>query len=264
MIHNEDCLATMERMEPCSIDMILTSPPYDDLRKYKGYSFDFEGVARSMYRVLKEGGVAAWVVGDNTRDGCESGTSHRQACGFLDMGWLLSDTMIYEKASLSNPSANTYYQMFEYILVLSKGKMATFNPIEDRPNVSAGDGGRGDLTTRMPDGSQRKTRDSKSRPVVKKMGRRFNIWRYHNAYMMGTKDKIAYAHPAMFPEKLAEDCIRSWSNPRELVYDPFMGSGTTAKAAANVGRRWVGSEISAEYCDIIRRRVRPGIQEALV
>ena len=70
-----------------------------------------------------------------------------------------------------------------------------------------------------------------------------------------TSDKFAYEHPAMFPESLASDHIISWSNEGDLVYDPFMGSGTTAKMAILNKRNWVGSEISEEYCKIIERRI---------
>lgn len=261
MIHNEDCLETMARMEPGSVDLVVTSPPYDDLRDYKGYSFEFEKVAAGLWRVLKEGGTLAWVVGDRTRDGSRSGTSHRQIVHFLDTGWAYPDHLIYEKASLSYPSTRAYYQITESIPILSKGRQATFNPIEDRVNISAGDTGRGNLTIRQTDGSQMKRVSAGERRPVKRVGRRFNIWRYSNAYMMGTTDKYAYEHPATMPELLARDLILSYSDHGDTVYDPFLGSGTTAKMAISTGRRWSGSEISDDYCALARRRVNGVVED---
>ena len=78
---------------------------------------------------------------------------------------------------------------------------------------------------------------------------------YSSGYMVSSKDKIAFEHPAIYPEQLVEDHILSWSNENDLIYDPFMGSGTTAKMAILNKRNWIGSEISKEYCDIITRRL---------
>ena len=96
-IFNEDCLNTMRAMPDGVIDLVITSPPYDDLRNYKGYSFDFESIAKELFRVVKEGGVVVWVVGDATVDGSETGTSFRQALFFKEVGFNLHDTMIYMK-----------------------------------------------------------------------------------------------------------------------------------------------------------------------
>ena len=92
---NDDCLNVLATMEDCSIDMILTSPPYDDLRSYNGYSFNFEGIAKELYRVLDDGGVMVWVVNDAVKNGSESGTSFKQALYFKEIGFKLHDTMIF-------------------------------------------------------------------------------------------------------------------------------------------------------------------------
>ncbi len=246
MIYNEDCLETMARLEVGSIDLTVTSPPYDNLRLYNGYSFDFEAVARELYRITKDGGVVVWVVGDATIDGSETGTSFRQALFFKEIGFNLHDTMIYQKHNFSNPSSNRYHQIFEYMFVFSKGKPKTFNALKDRPNVEAGKiGSWGKNTSRQVDG----TMVERKRKVNTEFGMRYNIWRI--------KTEMKPLHPAPFPEELAKDHVLSWSNPGDIVYDPFMGSGTTAKVAIETDRKYLGSEISSEYWEIAQKRISP-------
>lgn len=244
MIYNENCLDTMARLEDGSIDLTVTSPPYDNLRLYNGYSFDFEAVAEELYRITKDGGVVVWVVGDATVDGSETGTSFKQALFFKEIGFNIHDTMIYQKHNFSNPSNSRYHQIFEYMFVFSKGKPKTFNPIKDRPNVEAGKiGSWGKNTSRQVDG----TMVERKRKVNTEFGMRYNIWRI--------KTEMKPLHPAPFPEELVEGHVLSWSNPGDVVYDPFMGSGTTAKVAIETGRKYLGSEISAEYHQISLKRV---------
>lgn len=234
-IFNEDCLQTMDRMPNDYIDLVVTSPPYDDLRKYNGYSFDFESVANELYRITKQGGVVVWVVGDATKNGSETGTSFKQALYFIQLGFNLHDTMIYSKSGFKYPSNDRYHQTFEYMFVFSKGKPKTFNPIKDRKNKYVG-----------VHGGEKSFRDE--------YGKRFNVWYYANGCNNTTKDAV-FKHPAIFPEQLANDHIISWSNEGDLVYDCFMGSGTVAKMAIINKRNWIGSEISKEYCDIIKQRI---------
>lgn len=237
-IYNEDCLLTMKSMPDNFIDLVVTSPPYDNLREYNGYSFDFQNTAKELYRVVKPNSVVVWVVGDATINGNETGTSFRQALYFKEIGFNLHDTMIYEKSGMANPSSTRYHQIFEYMFVFCKGKIKTFNPIKDRENKYKGFAG----------GEQSFRED---------YGMRFNIWRYSNGGGNTSKDKNAFNHPAPFPDKLAEDHILSWSNENDLVYDPFMGSGTTAIACINLKRNYIGSEISKEYCEkIIQTRMQ--------
>jgi len=253
-IYNENCLDTMSRMPYSFVDLTITSPPYDDLRTYNGYSFDFESIAKELFRITKEGGVVVWVVGDQTKDGNESGTSFRQALYFKEIGFNLFDTMIYLKnGGLNSGANNSYIQKFEYMFVLSKGKIKTTNIIEDRPNKHT------KPTTkkkRNPDGTFRI-----QEILTKEQGKRYNIWCINTGSVHSTKDKEAYEHPAIFPEQLANDHIISWSNEADLVYDPFMGSGTTAKMAILNKRNWIGSEISAEYSDIANKRIQLVMEE---
>ena len=251
-IYNMDCLEGMRQMEAESVDLTVTSPPYDNLRTYNGYCFDFENIARELYRVTKQGGVVVWVVGDATIDGDETGTSFRQALFFKEIGFKLHDTMIYAKTSVTNysPSMKRYKQSFEYMFVLAKESPKTFNPIQDKPVLKQ---------VKMHDGASGRDKNGKLKKndyyEVGEYQVRFNVWPFNVGYNCTTHDDIAFKHPAMFPEALARDHIRSWSNEGDIVLDPFMGSGTTAKVARALGRHYIGFEISAEYCDIIRQRL---------
>lgn len=234
-----------------SIDLTVTSPPYDSLRSYSGYKFDFEPIAQQLYRVTKPGGVVVWVVGDETIDGSESGTSFRQALYFMKIGFNLHDTMFYEKAGFSNPSSNRYHQVIEFMFVLSKGKIKTFNPIRDR--IVKWDSW-GKNTSRQKDGTL-KLKKGQRKSRVGECGMRFNIWKYATGAGMSTRDGIAFRHPAIFPEKLAEDHILSWSNEGDVVLDCMCGSGTTLKMAIKNHRHYIGFDTSAEYVKIAKKRV---------
>lgn len=246
--HNEDCLDTMARMDDNFIDLTVTSPPYDNLRDYKGYSFDFQSIAKELYRVTKEGGVVVWIVGDATIKGSETGTSFRQALYFMECGFKLNDTMIWNKGTFTAVGAlrARYAPVSEYMFIFTKGKAKSFNPIKDRPNKWAGTSAHG--TARQKDGSTKRI-TTHNKKTIPKFGQRFNIWEIPNAGKKGAK------HPAVFPEQLANDHIVSWSNEGDIVYDPFMGSGTTAKMALLNNRNYIGSEMSSEYCDIIKERI---------
>jgi DNA modification methylase len=246
-IYNENCLDTMARMPDGFVDLSVTSPPYDNLRDYKGYSFDFEIIAKELYRVTKDGGVVVWVVADETKAFCESLSSFKQAIFFVEScGFNLLDTMIYHKSNYAPayPTIRRYANTFEYMFVFSKGKPKTFNPIQQDKVLKNYKNKR--CGFRQKDGSQilkiidcdRETKDAE------------NLWT-----ICPTKPKGAGNHPAIFPEKLAEDHIISWSNAGELVYDPFMGSGTTAKMALLNNRKFVGSEIAKEYFKIAEKRI---------
>ena len=249
-IYNENCLDTMSSMEDNFIDLTITSPPYDDLRNYNGYSFEFESIAKELYRITKEGGIVVWVIGDATIKGSETGTSFSQALYFKDIGFRLHDTMIYQKTGTPFPSKVRYNQTFEYMFVFSKGKPKTFNPIMKK-NVTAG-AVRHSRKFRNKDGEMIPSFNGKP---VNEYGIDNNIWKIKNGMNKSTKDKIAFNHPAIFPEELCEKHIKTWSNKNDLVYDCFMGSGTTAKMAILNNRNYIGSEISAEYCMIIKQRL---------
>ncbi len=250
-IYNMDCLEGLRMLDDNCIDLTVTSPPYDDLRTYNGYSWDFESIAKELYRVTKEGGVVVWVVGDKTINGSETGTSFKQALFFKEIGFNLHDTMIYAKENWIPLTHNRYEQQFEYMFVFSKGKPKTFNPLTI-PTIH-----NGKLITRSQDnhGENKSVRDRKYSKITSKEKRRPNIWTYKIGTNCTTKDKVAFKHPAIFPEQLAHDHIISWSNDGDVVMDIFMGSGTTAKMCKLTNRNYIGFEISKEYCDIAEERL---------
>ena len=251
---NGDSLVELKKLPDNSVDMVLTSPPYDNLRNYKGNKWNediWKCVIKELYRVLKIGGVVVWIVGDATISGSETGTSFKQVLYAKDCGFNLHDTMIYQKNAVIYPNINRYYQAFEYMFILSKEKPKTTNLLNDRKNSTAGTIIKTN-SFRQKDGSLKKVKKAK---IIKEYGIRYNIWSYSVGYMKSSKDKIAFKHPAIFPEKLAEDHILSWSNEGDIVLDPFMGSGTTGVACKKLNRRFIGIDISKEYCDLAKERI---------
>jgi DNA modification methylase len=253
-IYNEDCLEGMKRIPDGFVDLTVTSPPYDNLRTYNGnidqWNFEkFQGIARELYRVTKQGGVVVWVVGDATIKGSETGTSFRQALYFKEIGFNLHDTMIYEKLNPMPKNDKRYEPAFEYMFIFTKGKIKTFNPIL-LPCKYAGKKMSG--TQYTANGALKKKWGSGE--PVKKTKVKSNIW----AYPVGNG---RVSHPAIFPEQLANDHIISWSNEGDAVLDPFMGSGTTAIACINTGRNYIGFELDKHYCDIANERIRKAIAD---
>jgi site-specific DNA-methyltransferase (adenine-specific) len=245
---NCDVLGTFPR--DC-VDLVVTSPPYDDLRTYGGHEWDFYGVAWQLKRVLKPGGVIVWVVNDATVDGSETGSSMRQALHFQQIGLNLLDTMVFKKAAVGAcGSSNAYWQQWEYAFVLSNGKPATVNRIADVKNITAGK-----LQKTSPKTADVGTRTNRAMPIAKH-GVRGNVWEYHVGICANDDH---HAHPAPFPERLAADHIVSWSNEGDIVLDPFSGSGTTAKMAKHNGRKYIGIEVDAGYCAIAEKRLAQGV-----
>jgi site-specific DNA-methyltransferase (adenine-specific) len=243
-----DCLEVMKTMADKSVDMVLTSPPYDNLRDYKGYTFNFEGIAKELYRVVKDGGICVWVVGDGTdKKGSETLTSFKQVIFFKELGFNVHDTMIYQKNSYPFPPTNRYYQVFEYMFVLSKGKPKTTN-IQRVPTIGY-----------KHKASTQRQKDGTMADMKYKMGldtrKDDNIWKLNVGYGKSSLDKISFEHPATFPESLAEKHILSWSNEGDTVLDPMAGSGTTLKMAKKNNRNYIGIEISPEYIEIINKRL---------
>tara|TARA_B100000131_G_scaffold280456_1_gene286370 strand:+ start:1032 stop:1880 length:849 start_codon:yes stop_codon:yes gene_type:complete len=258
-----NCIAGMEKLDEDCIDLVVTSPPYDQLRTYNDsskWSMDiFYSVAAQLNRVLKPGGVIMWNVNDATVDGSETGTSFRQALHFKDVcGLRLHDTMIYEKTGIafaSGPKSVRYSQAFEYCFILSKGKPKTTNIICDKPNKWAGSTSWGKARSRKKTG-ELDIRENKTNPI-KEFGARNNIWRIKNCGGFGQSNKESYKHPATMPEELARGHIQTWTNEGDLVLDPFMGSGTTAQVSLEEKRHFIGFEIDDTYYNMCVNRVRP-------
>ena len=246
-----DCLEVMKDIPDGSIDLTVTSPPYDNLRTYNGnieqWSFEkFQGIAKELYRVTKQGGVVVWVVGDATMNGSESGTSFKQALYFMSIGFNLHDTMIYRKLNPIPLTHNRYEQAFEYMFILSKGKPNTFNPIKI-PCKTAGTV----YNIKRPKAiSEASKRDRDEIMTTNNTKYKDNIFEYCVGKKQGTQ-----THPAPFPEDLANDHIISWSNEGDVVLDPFMGSGTTGKMALLNNRNFIGIELDEEYFEIAKKRI---------
>lgn len=247
-IKRGDCLELMREIPDETVDLTVTSPPYDNLRSYDGYSFDFESIAREIYRITQRGGVLVWIVNDAVVNGSETGTSFRQALYFMEIGWNLHDTMIWKKDSCAFPERTRYYQNFEYMFIFSRGRPKTFNAICDRRNKYAGMNIHG--TFRNKDGSTTARGETWKSSVCKDYGSRFNVWE------MPSEKNNKTGHPAVFPENLAHDHIISWSNENDIVFDPFLGSGTTAIAAIKAKRHFIGFEISDKYFNICQSRIK--------
>lgn len=243
-IYCGDNIKVMSDFPDVCIDLTVTSPPYDNLRTYNGYTFDFENVAKQLYRVTKHGGVVVWVVGDATTNGSETGTSFKQALYFKEIGFNLHDTMIFYKEGFPTDPRQRYYQRFEYMFVLSKGKPKTYNPLLVKTKAHGRKFAARDSTVNGCTSNHNITK------TINKFTVRGNVWKYD------VRQKPDFKHPAVFPEQLVADHIISWSNEVDLVLDPFSGSGTTAKMAKVLERQYIGIDISQEYCDIAKRRLQ--------
>jgi DNA modification methylase len=249
-IINADCLESMRGIEDGVVDLVVTSPPYDGLRIYNGYVFDFENIAKELFRIVKNGGVVVWVIADATINGSETGTSFKQALHFKEVGFNLHDTMIFKK---KNPIPQIYRKRysneFEYMFVFSKGFARTHNSIMI-DSLHAGLQLNGTTYKNYSKGIQ--TRGKMANPVKDKKIKG-NIWDY--VVGKNKEDQLAKGHPAPFPIKLAEDHVFSWTNEGDLVFDPMCGSGTTCVAAKKLGRNYIGIDVSKEYCDLAKKRI---------
>ena len=243
----------MRGMPSESIDLVVTSPPYDDIRDYGGHAWDFYGVAWNLKRLLKPGGVIVWVVADKTENGSESLSSMRQAIHFRELGMNIHDTMIYHRHSMPSVAVmqKRYEQHWEYMLVVSKGAPKTCNHLVERKTyIDTRAMFKGQRTS---DGEHdvRKNREA----CLKETKIKGNVWKYNSGGGHNTPDAVAHEHPAIYPESLAKDHVQSWSNPGDVILDPFAGSGTTLKAAKELNRRYVGIEVNPEYVQIINKRL---------
>jgi site-specific DNA-methyltransferase (adenine-specific) len=241
-----DCVNFMAAMPDECVDLVVTSPPYDNLRNYKGYSFEFERIANGLFKVIKEGGVLVWVVGDKINGG-RSLTSFRQGIYFQEIGFNMHDIMIYQKKNTPFMRSNAYTNAYEFMFVLSKGKPKTFNPLKEK---TVRNGFEMVVFNKGADGVNKKNLKE-----LKTEKTKTNIWKYAVGLGGTTSDRIAFKHPATFPEKLAHDHIKSWSNEGDLVFDPMCGSGTTCKMAFLSKRKYLGVDISKEYIHIAKTRL---------
>ena len=253
-IYHGDCREILPELP--RVDLIVTSPPYDNLRDYKGYNFDFNIISRMLYEKTIAGGVVVWVVGDATVDGSETGTSFKQALRFMEVGFKLHDTMIYWKNGFAFPESNRYAQNFEYMFVFSNGKPRVANIFKVPTNM--------ENRIKNKSSCYRETNGS-TVPMKYETGKdernRENIWIYEVGYQKSAKADYIFEHPAIFPESLASDHVLSWSNPNDVILDPFLGSGTTCWCAKKLGRKSIGIEVEERYCEIAATRCSQGVMQ---
>lgn len=247
-IYVMECVNFMKKIDDEFIDLTITSPPYDNLRNYNGYKFQFEEIAEQLFRITKNGGVVVWIVGDKIINGDRTLTSFTQALHFQKIGFNVHDIMIYKKRNTPFMRSNAYTNCYEFMFVFSKGKPKKFNPLV---TVTKRQGREKLVVNKKADGINKKVWG-----ILKKEKTRTNIWEYAVGLHGSTSDKIAFKHPAVFPEKLAEDHILSWTNEGDLVFDPMCGSGTTCKMAKLHNRNFIGVDISEEYCKIAEERIK--------
>jgi len=239
-----------------SIDLTVTSPPYDNLKNYKKtidcWTFkEFKKIANELYRVTKEHGVVVWVVCDATLNGSETGSSFRQVLYFKKIGFNIHDTMIYSKYPIIPLENPRQMNIFEYMFVLSKGKVKTFNPrLKKSANLSNRTQNYKNLHT--PEQEVTQYKKSKKR---KKYKTDSNIWQYNIAKTIHTKD-----HPATFPIELALDHILTWTNEEAVIFDPFMGSGTVGMASVLTNRKFKGTERVSDFFDLSLRNIKSEIE----
>ena len=265
-LRHGDCLDVMKTIPDGSVDLVVTSPPYDNLRTYNGnieqWNFEkFKNIAKELYRIIKKGGVVIWVIGDATIKGSETGTSFKQALYFKDLGFNLHDTMIYEKNTSTFPARKTgirYTQIFEYMFIFSKGKPKTVNLICDKKNKWGG-------VTTWGASWNRNSNDElvkgDKKTTIAEYSPRNNIWLYKIGRGSDKGKGGVKNHPAVFPLDLAKDHILSWSNEGDVVLDPFMGSGTTGVASINTNRNFIGIELSEEYYNIAKERINNTVRK---
>ena len=260
IIFNENCLDTMGRMQNNYIDLVLTSPPYDAMRKYgggknyhqrlneTGYSFPFEEIALELIRTLKPGGVIMWNVADQTLKGSRTGNSMKQALFFMDNGLFLHDHLIWYKTGTPFPSPYRYRNVWENMFIFSKGKPTTFNPILKK-NKTGGD----TRTSRRYRNHNGELVEKVKVVSTKEFGIDDNVWKVTNAYFNSSQWKEADSHPAIMPDELVRRHIQSWTNEGDIVYDPFLGSATTTRIAKDMNRRWIGSELHTPYFEVANK-----------
>lgn len=255
-IWHGDCLELMMKIPDSSINMVLTSPPYDNLRTYKGSlewgEHIWKPIIHEIYRIVKNGGVVVWIVGDATINGSETGTSFKQALWAIECGFNLHDTMIWKKTNPTpvDPRIHRYTASFEYMFVFSKGKPLNGSLCRTECKTAGEIRGYSQHASQLKkDGTKRTDRASK------RAGKATNETKILDNVWMVPLPRNTTGHPAVFPDKLAIDHIISWSNESDVVLDPFAGSGTTLLAAKNLNRQFIGIEKEKEYYDICLKRL---------
>lgn len=257
-VHCMECVEGMEMLPDDCVDLVVTSPPYDAVRKYNGFAFDLHQTGAQIHRVLKDGGIAAMVIQDQTKDFGKSLTSFRTIIDWCDsFGFKLFECVIYRK----NGSEGAWWKHrfrvdHEYIPLFLKGdRPAYFDkqplrvPSKHGGKVMSGSG------NRRTDGATNGT----VRREINATKCRGTIWNY---LMAGDKNPLKRKHPAVFPDAIPSDLIQCFCPPGGIVLDPFIGSGSTAVQALKHERHFIGFDISQEYCDLCNQRLEKDVETA--
>ena len=244
-VHNQDNLAAMAEMPAKSVKFCLTSPPYDALRVYDGQpvdGFDFVATAKELARLMADDGVINWIVADQVVDGSETGNSLRQALHFRDVLGFKMNTIYFVK---TNPTPNkprkSLTPQVEYWFTFYRETPQAISWLQE-PSKFAG------KSTNGSNGRTDGWTKAKNR-VIKDMKRAGNF----RQYTVGKDD--TGPHPAPFPLALAIDAIYMFGQEAPFIFDPFMGSGTTAVASEYVGLPWLGFDTGEMYCQWTNKRV---------
>ncbi len=251
-----DCVEVLKSIPDNSIDLVVTSPPYDGIRKYNGFSFNLHSTGKELFRVLKDGGIIAMVIQDQTKNFGKSLTSFKTIIDWCEnVGFKLFETIIYKKHGAEGAWWTKRFRVdHEYIPIFLKGERpAYFN--KEPLKIPSKHGGKTmtGCATRLTNG---KTLKSK-RVFINPMKCRGTLWDYTTC---GDGTRLKHQHPATFPDKIPVDFIRCFCPKNGIVLDPFIGSGTTALAAIQLNRNYIGIDISKEYCELAKKRIREEIE----
>ena len=235
-----------------SVDIIMTSPPYDSIREYNGFQFDLHRIGKEVYRVLKDGGVAVVVIQDQTKNFGKTLTSFKTIIDWCDtIGFKLFECNVYKKYGAEGAWWNKRFRVdHEYLPIFLKGERPAFFDKEGI-KIPSKHGGK-TMTgggTRLTNGVRVETRAIK----INKMKCRGTVWEYMTA---GDGTRLKHQHPATFPDQLPIDFINTFCPKNGIVLDPMCGSGTTLLAAKKLKREYIGIDISKEYCELSRRRIK--------
>ena len=246
-----DCVEGMKAIPDGSVDLVVTSPPYDRTRDYNGFSFDLHATGEQIFRILRDGGVAAVVIQDQTKNFGKSLTSFRTVVDWCDnIGFKLFECVIYRKHGTEGAWWTQRFRVdHEYMPIFVKGhRPKYFN--KDPLKIPSKHGGK-----TMTGSGNRQTNGRTTQTIRRAINLtkcRGTVWEY---LMAGDKNPVKRKHPAPFPDKIPLDFIQCFCQPDGIVLDPFMGSGSTAVSAKKLGRHFLGFDISSEYCKIAETRL---------
>ena len=279
-IYPESNLETMQRIESNSIDMVLTSPPYANARAktYGGIDADdyinwFIPIAKEIYRILKPTGSFILNIGDNTIDGeTHLYTFEIPIVLKREIGFKFIDPLIWHKKTTPpGKFKNRFKDGWEFCFHFSKTLDIKFNPYavaEKTTQVSIDRALRHKDTHIMKsttgsgfNNPNKNLKERRNRQTGSGFGTDDN---YMDSLEMALPMNVIYCspetrnmnHSAPFPIEIPVFFIKAFTDENDIIYDPFLGSGTTAEAALRLNRKFIGSEIKTEYVSTANNRIK--------